>query len=150
MSTRVRKFLLGASLIWRLKSFQESSDENGKGVVGHSILTTRTRRAIERAQALNNKEERGDDDSEGKPSKATPKKGRPSPHSGFEYSSRIVIDSSPGGIRDAIHVGIAEDHNHYDAASRFFKGSSSNKRARSDSANNSNDSPFQSAYSKYD
>lgn len=132
MSTQVRKFLLGASLIWRLKSFQESTDESGKGVVGQSLLSSKTRKAIERAQALavdqGGKQAQeplanADTKQSSSSAKVTPKKGKIlAPLSGFDKSPRVVIDSSPGGIRDAMHVGASENHSHYDAASRMFKG----------------------------
>jgi len=127
MSTQVRKFLLGASLIWRLKSFQENSDENGRGVVGQRLLSSKTKKAIERAQALHqgspSQEESGKKDFSSSSAKTTPRKGKSlAPLSGFGKSSRVVIDSSPGGIRDAMHVGASENHSQYDPASRTFKG----------------------------
>jgi 5'-nucleotidase len=127
MSTQVRKFLLGASLIWRLKSFQENSDENGKGVVGQNLLSLKTKEAIKRAQALHqdspNEEGSKENGTSSLNAKITPRKGKkPAPLSGFDKSPRVVIDSSPGGIRDAMHVGASENHSQYDPASRMFKG----------------------------
>lgn len=147
MSTQVRKFLLGASLIWRLKAFRDQAKEDGMSVVGQrDTLSHKTRKAIKRAQALSDpplpfesmsksssaiqatsagaesaqvaqdiKVDSGD---------ATPKK---------SGSRRVVVDSSPGAFRDAMHVGASEHHSHYDAASKHFRDSRipANARLRS-------------------
>ena len=150
MSTLVRKFLLGASLIWRLKSFRDNSDDSGRGVVGrHDMLSDKTRRAIERANALGQGQQQDNDTTthDSAPSKVTPKKGKSfATLSGLDKSPRVVIDSSPGGIRDAIHVGASEHHSSYDAASRTFKGRlrAPSTTEGSEEGQQSNDSPQQS------
>lgn len=135
MSTQVRKFLLGASLIWRLQSFRESSDERGRGVVDRNqeqqrlkeLLSAKTQQAVQRAYVLSGKSDggsvlvKGDKDDLNGP--ATPKRGP-----ALAQSMRVVVDSSPGGIRDAMHAGASEHHSQYDAASKAFCGS--RKRAR--------------------
>lgn len=124
MSTQVRKFLLGASLIWRLKSFRDSSDESGKGIVGSGealpgdLLSIKTRRAVRRAHALSCREHNISHDKQYLPEETlTPQK---PVTGGTEPSRRVVVDSSPGGIRDAIHVGASEHHSHHDAVSKHF------------------------------
>lgn len=141
MSTLVRKFLLGASLIWRLKSFRENADKEGKGIVGHSKLTERTMKAIQRAHALHTngqtipvdeEEEDGkENDNEEGEVQSTPRKGKiAGPLLSLTNNSRVVIDSSPGGIRDAIHAGSSEHHSEHDAASKAFKGRSRKRQSR--------------------
>jgi 5'-nucleotidase len=152
MSTLVRKFLLGASLIWRLKSFRENTDESGRGIVGHrDMLSSKTKRAIERANALVNVG--GQQEDGGKADKTPLKRGKGTPApltgGGFESGQVVVIDSSPGGIRDAIHAGASEHHSQYDAASKLFKDRHrSSLGSNGDGGVQSNDSPYQSPSQK--
>ncbi|MCO5566137.1 hypothetical protein L7F22_019813 [Adiantum nelumboides] len=149
MSTQVRKFLLGASLIWRLKAFRDQAKDDGLSVVGQKeTLSHKTRKAIERAHALSDppfishsllkshnpsaiqatsagaESAHAAQDTKVDSGKATPKKAE---------SRRVVVDSSPGAFRDAMHVGASEHHSHYDAASKHFRDSRipANARLRS-------------------
>ncbi|UZJ56451.1 hypothetical protein CBS101457_005771 [Exobasidium rhododendri] len=145
MSTLVRKYLLGASLIWRLKAFRDNTDESGKGAVGrYSTLSSKTRRAVERANALCEGQQEQEDVSNGH----ARKRSHSTTPSSFDPGSRVVIDSSPGGIRDAIHAGASEHHSEYDAASKLFKGGSRvsrNTPSADDKEHKSNDINTQSS-----
>lgn len=131
MSTQVRKFLLGANLIWRLKSFRDSADETGKGKVGiDGMLSSKTSKAVDRAHAISKSYQSSEQ--AGPPS--TPAKKKRAPHAlenlGAPGQQKIVIDSSPGGIRDAMHVGSSEHHSRFDAVTRHYNASSSAQKSK--------------------
>lgn len=148
MSTQVRKFLLGASLIWRLKAFRDQAKDDGMSVVGQrDTLSHKTRKAIERAYALSdpplssNSVPKNLSDSVQATSAGAEKakvahgaKGESDHSTPSKTSSRrMVVDSSPGAFRDAMHVGASEHHSLYDAASKHFRDSRipANARLRS-------------------
>lgn len=130
MSTQVRKFLLGASLIWRLKAFRESSNAEGQGVLGTmNTLSSKTRKAIERVHALS--EGRSTGRTSHLPTKASDiataatesGTGGATLRTPRNSGCRMLVDSSPGAFRDAMHVGASEHHSDYDAASKHFRDS---------------------------
>lgn len=139
MSTQVRKFLLGANLIWRLKSFRDSADEKGRGKVGiDGMLSSKTSKAVDRAHAISRsynqqrqQQQKRSSSSQGDQTPSTPArkpKGRNMLSdlngAGGAQPQKIVIDSSPGGIRDAMHVGSSEHHSRFDAVTRHYKNAS--------------------------
>lgn len=133
MSTLVRKFLLGASYIHRMKQMKSSTstpDTHTKGTKasnksdGHNTLSRRTKNAIERARLL-----AFSPPSSPQPvAPQTPR--RQTGTDGFfgvdasEGPMRMVVDQSPGGIRDALHVGANEHHSQHDKVSKRFAGRS--------------------------
>ncbi|CDR87142.1 related to 5`-nucleotidase precursor [Sporisorium scitamineum] len=151
MSTIVRKFLLGASYLWRMKQMRrlqaeqqssESSSSNERGADADTTaiksendaqegerdvdtLSKRTRIAITRARSLNllkraMKHNTAVDDP------STPVKSRNrsgsvgATNSGDDDLWRMVVDQSPGGFRDALHVGGSEHHSKFDSVSKRF------------------------------
>lgn len=158
MSAIVRKFLLGASYLWRMKQMRRlqakregaEADKTSNGSSGDSTtvkkegqdaqtegeavntLSKRTRIAITRARSLNllkraMKHNAVDTPITTEQQPSTPVK---APHpsrrrSGSLGSSddnlwRMVVDQSPGGFRDALHVGGSEHHSKFDSVSKRF------------------------------
>ncbi|SPO22951.1 related to 5`-nucleotidase precursor [Ustilago trichophora] len=173
MSAIVRKFLLGASYLWRMKQIRRLQAENSSSisdnitaaesgriaelksdaasgigrtttaeedVKGMDTLSKRTRIAITRARSLNllkraamkhqsnnnNGEEVQEQQQQQQQQPRTPIKGARnragSLGSGGDDNDvwRMVVDQSPGGFRDALHVGGSEHHSKYDSVSKRF------------------------------
>ncbi|SPO24663.1 related to 5`-nucleotidase precursor [Ustilago trichophora] len=162
MSAIVRKFLLGASYLWRMKQMRRLQAENSsitgddiaaesgriaelkneaasgisgttsaeEEVKGMDTLSKRTRIAITRARSLNLlkraiKHSNPEEVQEQREPKTPVKGGRNragSLGSGGDDDDvwRMVVDQSPGGFRDALHVGGSEHHSKYDSVSKRF------------------------------
>lgn len=113
MSTIVRKYLLGASYIWRWKqlrdrmeaeaeaSFASGGDTSADTSFNTSMqkhLSSKTDTALQRAYNLSHTPER-----------------RPS-----TQGTPLVVDSSPAAVRDALFVAGHEHHSAHDTASRTY------------------------------
>lgn len=152
MSAIVRKFLLGASYLWRMKQIrrlqaesnpddaasngatdiQEQKEQVGKDGGEVDTLSKRTRIAITRARSLNllkraMKHNAVDtpitkvDDNALTPIKASRGRSGSLGSGGEEMDMwRMVVDQSPGGFRDALHVGGSEHHSKFDSVSKRF------------------------------
>lgn len=138
MSAIVRKFLLGASYLWRMKQVrrlqeQREAAENEAGSAtakeeGEKTLSKRTRIAITRARSLNllkrAMKHKHDKDEPATPVRKPSRDRAGSLGSGGEGEEgelwRMVVDQSPGGFRDALHVGGSEHHSAFDSVSRRF------------------------------
>ncbi|KAJ9478434.1 5'-nucleotidase [Pseudozyma hubeiensis] len=148
MSAIVRKFLLGASYLWRMKQMRRLQAENaanlsasgsGDGSGGDQLdaatthqsengqedrdigtLSKRTRIAISRARSLNILKRSMKHSPPEAPS--TPIKQTAMGRSGSldKDTWRMVVDQSPGGFRDALHVGGSEHHSQFDRVHRRF------------------------------
>ncbi|SNX83415.1 related to 5`-nucleotidase precursor [Melanopsichium pennsylvanicum] len=188
MSAIVRKFLLGASYLWRMKqirrlqaqtnldadssTFSSSASGSGSGSnvgvdanVGEikaeagearegdaDTLSKRTRIAITRARSLNLLKRAMKHNAVNSPVTPT----TPVKSSSFRARSgslgtskddadadlwRMVVDQSPGGFRDALHVGGSEHHSKFDSVSKRFNEplttTSSNTNAAADTSSGS-------------
>lgn len=161
MSAIVRKFLLGASYLWRMKQIRRLQQEGRENEVEQNVgaafsdqaktkteardedtLSKRTRIAITRARSLNllkhtMKHNTGTD---GPDALSTPVKASRRPRSGSLGAGdaedgelwRMVVDQSPGGFRDALHVGGSEHHSKFDSVSKRFNESLDESRAQPD------------------
>jgi 5'-nucleotidase len=118
MSTLVRKYLLGASFLWRMKQLRSKEDSKGsnsndkageKENAQRPLMSRRTNSAIDRALRIGV--------SNGAPpaanAPATPQKKGGDRLADLKRS----VDQSPSGIRNAIHVGDSEHHADYDNVS---------------------------------
>lgn len=110
MSAIVRKFLLGASYIWRMKQIRQVRDSDAEADAATATdpdpVSRRTKAALTRARALS-RLQAGAGAGAGagaEPSPSTPVKKAPR-----------IVDQSPGGFRDALHVGGAEHHSSHDS-----------------------------------
>lgn len=120
MSALVRRYLLGASMLWRMRSLHDAavqSDPVGGSNAGTAGTTEemergpaglsnseRSKAAIERARLLSSRAAQNT-------SHSTPVKGR----GGLDdQHMRFVVDASPSGIRDALHLSAAEHHSQHD------------------------------------
>ncbi|TKY86649.1 hypothetical protein EX895_004288 [Sporisorium graminicola] len=168
MSAIVRKFLLGASYLWRMKQMRRlqaeqvsSSSSAGSndasaalksesgGVQEHEhedTLSERTRIAITRARSLNLLKHAMKHNASSADAPSTPVKqprnqssSAGSQGSGDNDLWRMVVDQSPGGFRDALHVGGSEHHSKFDSVSKRFNeplksGSGSGSRSIADTS----------------
>ncbi|PWN53887.1 Metallo-dependent phosphatase [Violaceomyces palustris] len=122
MSSIVRKFLLGASFIWRMKqikaqrSAKESEDEE------HSTLSQRTKQAVVRARALAALKRNGHVTGSVGPQTPLKNQGAHVGSEGAKDTLRMVVDQSPGAFRDALYVGGSEHHSKFDSVSKRFAG----------------------------
>ncbi|GAK63314.1 metallo-dependent phosphatase [Moesziomyces antarcticus] len=135
MSAIVRKFLLGASYLWRMKQIRRLQD--GQGTDGSAALpgpdgpkaeveddkmrdvdtlSKRTRIAITRARSLNLLKRAIKPSTQAELPTTPVKRGR----AGSAGEWCMVVDQSPGGFRDALHIGGSEHHSAYDSVSRRF------------------------------
>ncbi|EPQ31763.1 uncharacterized protein PFL1_01095 [Pseudozyma flocculosa PF-1] len=153
MSAIVRRFLLGASYIWRMKQIRQLPTNGGGGGGGpgkaesaadgdvtmedigaqaaatgrdeEKTLSKRTKEAILRARALGLLQKgakHGHADAiEGQDNAATPRK-KPGVGAGERFE--MIVDQSPGGFRDALHIGGSEHHSAYDPVSKRFASAS--------------------------
>ncbi|CCF53628.1 related to 5`-nucleotidase precursor [Ustilago hordei] len=149
MSAIVRKFLLGASYLWRMKQIrplqaegqdgdastaaasvemkqEEEGSEKGAEV---NTLSKRTRIAITRARSLNLLKRAMKHNAVDTPVTELPstpvKRASPGRSDSLGLTSeenmwRMVVDQSPGGFRDALHVGGSEHHSKFDSVSKRF------------------------------
>ena len=122
MSAIVRKFLLGASYLWRMKQMRRLQAQNEpvletKNGAPQDTLSKRTRIAITRARSLNLLKRAMKQTGHEAPS--TPVKHQRG-RSGSDELWRMVVDQSPGGFRDALHVGGSEHHSKFDSVSKRF------------------------------
>ncbi len=135
MSAIVRKFLLGASYLWRMKQIrrlQDGQSPDGSAAlpgpdgpmaeVGDDkmrdvdTLSKRTRIAITRARSLNLLKRAIKPSTQAELPTTPVKRGR----AGSAGEWCMVVDQSPGGFRDALHIGGSEHHSAYDSVSRRF------------------------------
>lgn len=149
MSAIVRKFLLGASYLWRMKQMRRAQAENAASVSSHGdasgagqdpqassdqdrvrqeddkmdTLSKRTRIAISRARSLNLLQRSIHPNSDSSHAACTPVKQSASAMASsdtLDKGWRMVVDQSPGGFRDALHVGGSEHHSQFDRVHRRF------------------------------
>ncbi|CEH16317.1 5' nucleotidase [Ceraceosorus bombacis] len=145
MSALVRRYLLGASMLWRMRSLHDAAthrdtargdgagtagavaqdaDEGKRGPAGPSN-SERTKAAIERARLLSSRGTQG-------AAPSTPAKGR---NAFDDRHMRFVVDASPSGIRDALHLSAAEHHSQHDRVTRHLaQASGKSPRASSGSS----------------
>ncbi|EST07465.1 Phosphoesterase domain protein [Kalmanozyma brasiliensis GHG001] len=148
MSAIVRKFLLGASYLWRMKQIRRLQAENASYSTDPATdtesplaskthtpdaqadrdidtLSKRTRIAISRARSLNllKRAMKYNPNSDTAPSTPVkqPSRARAGSHGSADGELwRMVVDQSPGGFRDALHVGGSEHHSQFDSVSKRF------------------------------
>ena len=128
MSTIVRKFLLGATYIWRWKQLRAqasaendtsfASDTTGTPDVSFDTTAGSLREQVQRKVHLSSKTDtavqRAVDLTHMPAHGAPPMKRRSS------LQPPIVVDNSPVAIRDALFVAGHEHHSSYDSASRAY------------------------------
>lgn len=122
MSTLVRKYLLGASFLWRMKQLR--SKEVGNGDVSNDsiggkenpqapLMSRRTNSAIDRALRIGVSNRNGN----GAPPTAADTPATPQKKGDRLADLKRSVDQSPSGIRNAIHVGDSEHHADHDNVS---------------------------------
>ncbi|SJX61573.1 related to 5`-nucleotidase precursor [Sporisorium reilianum f. sp. reilianum] len=140
MSAIVRKFLLGASYLWRMKQMRrlqaehQSPSEEAAAIKSETdapaddrdvdTLSKRTRIAITRARSLNLLKRAMKHTPSSAEAPSTPVK-----PARDDDLWRMVVDQSPGGFRDALHVGGSEHHSKFDSVSKRFNEPLSGARA---------------------